>query len=85
MAACESGKTSEALELLNRAVEAAPGRASCYNNRAQVLRLRGDRAAARADLDRALGLAAGDGKAAKQAYCQRGESRAAASPAVLVA
>ena len=40
--AAESGDIMTALEFFNQAVQAAPERASGYNNRAQALRLKGD-------------------------------------------
>lgn len=38
----EAADLAGALELFNQAVQMAPERASCYNNRAQLLRLKGD-------------------------------------------
>ena len=78
--ACELGETGAALDLLTRAAEAATARApptsaraaSVLNNRAQVRRLLGDLPGAMADLEAALRLSAGRGRAARQAYCQRG-------------
>lgn len=40
--AAESKNLDEALSLLTRAIELYPTRASLFNNRAQVLRLRGN-------------------------------------------
>lgn len=40
--AAESKNLDEALSLLTRAIELCPTRASLFNNRAQVLRLRGN-------------------------------------------
>ena len=37
----ESGELEHALELLNKAVQTAPRKASCYNNRAQALQISG--------------------------------------------
>ena len=36
---------SDAYSLLTQAIEAAPQRPSCYNNRAQILRLQGSKIA----------------------------------------
>lgn len=38
----ENGNLSVAIEMLGRAIDLAPSRASGYNNRAQALRLKGD-------------------------------------------
>ncbi|XP_013381584.1 tetratricopeptide repeat protein 36-like [Lingula anatina] len=70
--AAERGDITRALELFNEAVLTAPNWASGYNNRAQVLRLKGDTEGALQDLDKALELSSGTGKAACQAYTQRG-------------
>ena len=43
--ACQSGMMSDAYSLLTQAIEAAPQRPSCYNNRAQILRLQGGKIA----------------------------------------
>ena len=40
--AAEGGDIITALDHFNRAVALQPNRASCYNNRAQALRLKGD-------------------------------------------
>ena len=70
--AAESGRLADALELLNRAVEVAPRYASPYNNRAQVYQLQKQVDLAMADLDRAIELSDGRGKAGEQAFVQRG-------------
>ncbi|XP_045161222.1 tetratricopeptide repeat protein 36 homolog [Mercenaria mercenaria] len=70
--AAESGNVDKALELLNQAVSTAPEHASCYNNRAQALRLHGDVSGALQDLNKAIELSRGQGKVACQAYTQRG-------------
>lgn len=70
--AAESGRHSDALELLNRAVEVAPRYASPYNNRAQVHQLLKQVDLAMVDLDRAVELSGGRGKAGEQALVQRG-------------
>ena len=62
------------------AISAAPERPSCYNNRAQAYRLKGDIQSALNDLNMAIrqyydNINANDKagiKAARQAYCQRG-------------
>ena len=41
-AAAEKGQVDESLELFNQAVAMAPDFPSCYNNRAQALRIKGD-------------------------------------------
>ena len=53
-------------------MELAPLRASSYNNRAQALRLAGRPAEALQDLDRAIELSKGEGRAGSSALCQRG-------------
>lgn len=58
---------------LKAAVAAAPDRASCYNNRAQARRLGGDVEGAVGDLDSAIQLSGGAGKAAAQAFTQRAQ------------
>ena len=70
--AAESGRLPDALELLNRAVEVAPGYASPYNNRAQVYQLQKQVELAMVDLERAIELSGGRGKAGEQAFVQRG-------------
>ena len=73
IAKCESGAMSDALADFDRAVAAAPGRASVFNNRAQLHRLMGRADLALEDLDKAIELSGGRGRSACQAYCQRGE------------
>ncbi|XP_063965521.1 tetratricopeptide repeat protein 36 homolog [Lytechinus pictus] len=68
----EANDFDAALNYFNQAVSLAPNRASCYNNRAQALRLRGDVDGALEDLNKAIELSQGTGKAACQAYTQRG-------------
>ncbi|XP_054032081.1 tetratricopeptide repeat protein 36 isoform X2 [Dryobates pubescens] len=70
--AAESGDVSTALERFSEAVRLLPERASGYNNRAQALRLRGDVAGALRDLDAAIRLSRGRGRAACQSFVQRG-------------
>ena len=69
--ACQSGMMSEAHALLTEAIEAAPRRPSCYNNRAQVLRLQGRSDEALLDLGRALELSGARGRTGCQALVQR--------------
>ncbi|RUS70705.1 hypothetical protein EGW08_021537 [Elysia chlorotica] len=70
--AAEAGNVEAALGFFQRAVATAPDWPSAYNNRAQALRLKGDIAGARADLDKAIELSEGRGSAACQAFTQRG-------------
>ncbi|XP_039420762.1 tetratricopeptide repeat protein 36 [Corvus cornix cornix] len=72
VSAAESGDISTALERFNEAIRLLPERASGYNNRAQALRLRGDVAGALQDLDAAIRLSRGRGRAACQSFVQRG-------------
>lgn len=67
----EEGKLEEALQLLTKAIQLSSTRGSCYNNRAQILRLQDKIADAIIDLNNAINLSDGKGKAACQAYCQR--------------
>ncbi|XP_010007104.1 PREDICTED: tetratricopeptide repeat protein 36 [Chaetura pelagica] len=68
VSAAESGDLNTALQRFNL----LPERASGYNNRAQALRLRGDVAGALRDLDMAIRLSRGRGRAACQSLVQRG-------------
>ncbi|XP_057897405.1 tetratricopeptide repeat protein 36 isoform X1 [Melospiza georgiana] len=72
VSAAESGDISTALERFSEAIRLLPERASGYNNRAQALRLRGDVAGALQDLDAAIRLSRGRGRAACQSFVQRG-------------
>ncbi|NXJ71079.1 TTC36 protein, partial [Rostratula benghalensis] len=72
VSAAESGDVSAALERFGEAIRLLPQHASAYNNRAQALRLRGDVAGALRDLDTAIGLSRGRGRAACQSFVQRG-------------
>ncbi|NXG66653.1 TTC36 protein, partial [Hemiprocne comata] len=72
VSAAESGDVSTALERFGEAIRLLPERASGYNNRAQALRLRGDVAGALRDLDTAIRLSRGRGRAACQSLVQRG-------------
>ncbi|NXY38036.1 TTC36 protein, partial [Pomatorhinus ruficollis] len=72
VSAAESGDLSTALERFSEAIRLLPERASGYNNRAQALRLRGDVAGALQDLDAAIRLSRGCGRAACQSFVQRG-------------
>ncbi|NWU99599.1 TTC36 protein, partial [Upupa epops] len=72
VSAAESGDVSTALERFSEAIRLLPERASGYNNRAQALRLRGDVAGALRDLDTAVRLSRGRGRAACQSFVQRG-------------
>ncbi|XP_026761887.1 tetratricopeptide repeat protein 36 homolog [Galleria mellonella] len=69
----EAGKFEEALQVLTKGIEVAPGRAAAYNDRAQLLRLMNRDDDAMADLDKALQLTEGrKGRARALALCQRG-------------
>ncbi|KAM8818403.1 tetratricopeptide repeat protein 36 [Rhynchonycteris naso] len=70
--AAEAGDLSTALERFGQAIHLLPKRASAYNNRAQARRLQGDVAGALEDLERAVALSGGQGRAARQAFVQRG-------------
>ncbi|NXS56156.1 TTC36 protein, partial [Brachypteracias leptosomus] len=70
--AAESGDVTTALQRFSEAIHLLPERASGYNNRAQALRLRGDVAGALRDLDMAIRLSRGHGRAACQSFVQRG-------------
>ncbi|XP_042656421.1 tetratricopeptide repeat protein 36 isoform X2 [Tyto alba] len=72
VSAAESGDVSAALERFGEAIRLLPERASAYNNRAQALRLRGDVAGALRDLEAAIRLSRGRGRAACQSFVQRG-------------
>ncbi|XP_062450661.1 tetratricopeptide repeat protein 36 [Rhea pennata] len=72
VSAAESGDVSTALERFGEAIRLLPERASGYNNRAQALRLCGDVAGALRDLDAAIRLSRGCGRAACQSFVQRG-------------
>ncbi|KAL5013387.1 hypothetical protein ScPMuIL_007657 [Solemya velum] len=69
--AAEAGDIIQSVKMFNEAVKKAPAFPSCYNNRAQALRLRGDNKGALVDLDQAIALSGGVGTAACQAYVQR--------------
>ncbi|KAM9255706.1 tetratricopeptide repeat protein 36 [Cariama cristata] len=71
VSAAESGDVSTALERFSEAIRLLPERASGYNNRAQALRLRGDVAGALRDLEAAIRLSRGCGRAACQSFVQR--------------
>ncbi|XP_028722247.1 tetratricopeptide repeat protein 36 [Peromyscus leucopus] len=70
--AAEAGDLHTALERFSRAIGLLPERASAYNNRAQARRLQGDVAGALEDLERAVTLSRGRGRAACQSFVQRG-------------
>ena len=58
-------------EYMTKLVELTPLRASSYNNRAQALRLAGRPAEALEDLNKAIELSGGEGRAGSSALCQR--------------
>ncbi|XP_011383155.1 tetratricopeptide repeat protein 36 [Pteropus vampyrus] len=70
--AAEAGDLSTALERFGQAINLLPERASAYNNRAQARRLQGDVTGALEDLELALALSGGRGRAARQGFVQRG-------------
>merc|ERR1711874_548834 len=70
--AAEEGDLSRALELFNEVVSLAPLRPSSYNNRAQAFRLAGRPDEALKDLNKAIELSKGEGRAGSSALCQRG-------------
>ncbi|GLH01596.1 Tetratricopeptide repeat protein 36 homolog [Gryllus bimaculatus] len=70
--AAETGNFNAALKIFSKVIEAAPTRASGYNNRAQVYRLKGETEDAVMDLNKAIELSGGHGRSACQALCQRG-------------
>merc|ERR1712060_23121 len=70
--AAEKGDLRGALTLFDKLVELNPRRPSSYNNRAQALRLVGRHDSALEDLDTAIQLSQGKGKAGSNALCQRG-------------
>ncbi|XP_065594398.1 tetratricopeptide repeat protein 36 isoform X2 [Cyrtonyx montezumae] len=72
VSAAESGDVSAAVRRFTEAIRLLPERASAYNNRAQALRLRGDVEGALRDLDTAVLLSRGCGRAARQSLVQRG-------------
>ncbi|XP_068221196.1 tetratricopeptide repeat protein 36 homolog [Palaemon carinicauda] len=69
--AAEAGDVDGAIKFFSDAITMVPSRASGYNNRAQALRLQGKIEGAMADLDKAITLSEGKGRAACQAYTQR--------------
>ncbi|KAK2163359.1 hypothetical protein LSH36_81g06053 [Paralvinella palmiformis] len=70
--AAEAGDIMLALDYFNKAIEQESGRPSGYNNRAQAFRLLKNNSAAKDDLEKAVELSNGRGKAACQAYTQLG-------------
>ncbi|KAM6238296.1 tetratricopeptide repeat protein 36 [Porphyrio hochstetteri] len=72
VSAAESGDVSTALERFGEAIRLLPEHASGYNNRAQALRLQGDVTGALRDLETAIRLSRGCGRAACQSFVQRG-------------
>ncbi|CAH0384951.1 unnamed protein product [Bemisia tabaci] len=67
----EMGELDDSIRLLTESIDIA-SRASAFNNRAQVHRLKGDTSAAMQDLRTAIDLSKGTGRAGCQAFCQRG-------------
>ncbi|KAG8036242.1 hypothetical protein G9C98_004822 [Cotesia typhae] len=68
----ESGELDKALLLFDEAITKAPDRPSILNDRAQALRLAGRVGEALKDLDQAVTMSSGRGKAGTKALCQRG-------------
>lgn len=71
----ENGNLSSAIEILGRAIDLAPSRASGYNNRAQALRLKGDTKGAMEDLNMAIDFCSSGNEGICQAHIQRGMLR----------
>lgn len=69
--AAEAGNVLGAIKFFSNAIEMIPTRPSGYNNRAQALRLQGKTEDAMTDLNKAITLSGGKGRAACQAYTQR--------------
>lgn len=67
----EAGQIKKAIHIFTKAINIAPNRASSFNNRAQAYRLDGNIQSALEDLNNAINLSQGKGKAGCQAYCQR--------------
>jgi len=70
--AAEKGEVEVAVKAFTKAISLHPELASCYNNRAQALRLLGKEEQALEDVNQAIQLSGGLGKVAASAYCQRG-------------
>uniref|UniRef100_A0A182IYQ6 Uncharacterized protein n=1 Tax=Anopheles atroparvus TaxID=41427 RepID=A0A182IYQ6_ANOAO len=71
IALANSGKHTEALELLGKSIEIAPQRPAPWNNRAQVYCLLGKEHALQ-DIEEALKLSNRSGRTGCRALCQRG-------------
>jgi len=69
--AAEKGEVEVAVQAFTKAINSHPDIASCYNNRAQALRMIGNTDAALEDLEKAIRLSGGVGKVAASALCQR--------------
>lgn len=65
------GQLKGSLNVLTQAIDLAPDKASCYNNRAQALQLIGNIPGAIQDLKTAIDLTNGMGPLAGKAFCQR--------------
>ncbi|XP_077288924.1 tetratricopeptide repeat protein 36 [Arctopsyche grandis] len=68
----ENKEYEKSLNVLEQVMVLSPNRPAAYNNRAQVYRLMGNIDAAFSDLTEALKFSDKNGKAYKQALCQRG-------------
>ncbi|XP_055903426.1 tetratricopeptide repeat protein 36 homolog [Eupeodes corollae] len=68
----EQGLLDEAVVKFEEAIKISPSRCSVYNNKAQVLRLKGDDDGALKDLEKALELSSQQARTRCQALCQRG-------------
>uniref|UniRef100_H2Z4S6 Tetratricopeptide repeat protein 36 n=1 Tax=Ciona savignyi TaxID=51511 RepID=H2Z4S6_CIOSA len=68
----EEKKFGDAMKLFDEAIDTLPLRASGFNNRAQVKRLMGNVDGALDDLNKAIELSKGRGKAGELALVQRG-------------
>jgi len=69
--AAEKGEVEVAVQAFTKAIDLHPDIASCYNNRAQALRMIGNTDAALEDVEKAIRLSGGVGKVAASALCQR--------------
>ncbi|KAJ3409008.1 Tetratricopeptide repeat protein 36 [Chytridiales sp. JEL 0842] len=73
----KSNDLEGAIKKFTECVTLFPTYASAYNNRAQALRMKGDKVGALEDLDRAVKFGVGETATLKQAYAQRGFLRKA--------
>jgi len=69
--AADEGKFDDSIAFFTQAIQCCPQCPSGYNNRAQALRLKGDIERALQDLNEAIRISNGLGRAACQAFTQR--------------